>query len=227
MSWHDTNMSNIKKLQKKKTAAQNGMRVKYWRQVFSLAERQAWDELCTLVEKNRWLATAAISPSLLPDYLAEDKDYDLLRLVANVDDIPVEVIRKITSIGAKDPAGRSYLVRLLVGEERKESDQAKADSPLVAAELLKTAVHPTKIIVQMQRTLEQGVTDTNAERRALAERSLDRSQLFYDLVLVLQEESAEDRLAECLASEELLLQFQEPEARDWRTVTAVLDGGGS
>jgi|GEM_PF-4198298 len=216
-------MSNIKKLQKKKTAAQNGMRLKYWRQVFHLAEQQAWEELCTLVEKNRWLATAAISPSLLPDYLADDKDYDLLRLVANVEDIPVEVIRKMTSIGAKDLTGRSYLVRLLVGGEKEESEQAKADSPLVAAELLKTAANPIQVIVQMQRTLEQGLTDTNAQRRALAERSLDRSQLFYDLVLVLQEEGAEDRLADCLACEELLLQFQKMEERDWSTITAVLD----
>lgn len=219
-------MSNIKKMQKKKTAAQNGMRVKYWRQLFSLAEQQAWEELCSLVEKNRWLATAAISPSLLPDYLAEDKEYDLLRLVANVEDIPVEVIRKITSIGAKDLSGKSYLVRLLVGGEGDVADQAMADSPLVAAELLKTAVRPIKVIEQMQRTLEQGLTDTNAQRRSLAERCLDRSQLFYDLVLVLQEEGAENRLAECLASEELLLQFQNPEARDWSTVTTMLDARG-
>ncbi len=209
------------------------MKNKYWKQVFALADTKAWQDLCTLVEKNRWLATTAISSSMLPDYLADDKDYGLLRLLANVEDIPAGVIRKIISFGARDTKGRCYLVRLLAGGEDLSAGaavesvalaerEALADSPLVAAELLKTAERPIEVIQQMQRTLEQGINDSDPQRRALAERCLDRSQLFYDLVLLLQDEGAENRLVDCLASEELLLSFLNQEKRDWSNIVTFL-----
>lgn len=204
------------------------MRDKYWKQVFFLAEQRAWEDLCLLVEKNRWLASEAISSSMLPEYLADDKEYGLLRLLANVADIPVEVIRRLIALGARDKNGRCYLVRLLAGgdggEEQSDNHQAMAESPLIAAELLKSAERPFQVIRQMQRTLEQGTNDSNPERRALAERCLERSQLFFELIELLQEWGGEDRLSDCLSSEELLLQLQDPDNRRWETVSRTLGG---
>lgn len=227
-------MSNTRKLHSKKNASQSGMRNKYWKQVFTLADKKAWEDLCGLVEKNRWLATASISAALLPDYLAEDKQYGLLRLLANVEDIPTDVIRKMIALGAHDKNGRCYLVRLLAGGETGSDDRGSlpvaekevdtlSDSPLIAAELLKTADQPVEIIKQMQRTLEHGVNDSDPQRRILAERCIKRSQLFFDLVLLLQEQGVENRLSDCLACEELLLEFQDPQKRDWSCIASILE----
>lgn len=196
----------IRVLKKKRT--QGTMQDRYWRQVMVLAENKEWDKLSEMVAKHPWLATGSIGRSILPDYLAGEKDYGLLRLLCNVKDVPMRVIKDLISRGAKDTVGRAYLERLLVGAEvGEESDLADEDSdisPVVAAAVLGTCNKPEEVIEKMQQVLEQGLQDEDPARRRLAEKCVGRSQVFYDLLMVLYDNDAVDKLKPCLANELIL-----------------------
>lgn len=220
-------MSKKLKSAGKKNIAQSSMRDRYWKQVMLLTEQRQWQKLCDYVDNYPWLATTFMGPSILPDYLAGEKEYGLLRLLCNIEDVPVEVVRKIISLGARDANGRGYLERLLAGSsaDATEDDRLQtvaADSPLVAAEVLKTCDHPEKVIDRMQQVLEQGLDDADAERKALAERCIARSQMFYDLLMLLYENDAADLLQNCLGREELLELAAQGNLKDFRRIKEIL-----
>lgn len=220
-------MSRKLKSAGKKKNGQRSMRDRYWKQVLVYAELRQWPELCDYVDTYPWLATAAMGPTILPDYLAGEKEYGLLRLLCNVEDVPVEVIRKMIALGARDREGRGYLERLLVGEGVDDSEaglerMAAADSPLVAAEVLRTCEQPAEIINRMQQILEQGLQDTDSGRKELAERCIGRSQLFYDLLLLLNDHDAVDRLKSCLGRRKLLALAAEGGLSDFSEIEAIL-----
>ena len=73
--------------------------------------------------------------------------------------------------------------------------------------VLATTQDPVEVIERMQRVLEQGVQDENADRRALAERCIGRSQIFYDLQQLLYEHDRIDLLLTCLGSKQVLEQM--------------------
>jgi hypothetical protein len=216
------------KLAGKKMLSQRSMRDKYWKQVLTFAEQKSWAELDAYVDKYPWLATAAMGPTILPDYLAGDKSYGLLRLLCNVEDVPVEIIRKIIARGAKDAEGRGYLERLLVGDSGDGATDPKlaaaADSPVIAAEVLRTCTRPSEVIEKMQQVLEQGIQDDDAGRKLLAERCVGRSQLFYDLLMLLYENDAQNRLDECLANIEMLVQPGNGGLADYAEIEKILAG---
>jgi hypothetical protein len=215
------------KLAGKKIFSQRSMRDKYWKQVLAFAEQKSWEDLNAYVSKYPWLATAAMGPTILPDYLAADKSYGLLRLLCNVEDVPVALIRKIIALGAKDNEGRGYLERLLVGNSGDGVDPqlpTAGDSPLIAAEVLRTCTRPAEVIEKMQQVLEQGIQDDDAGRKELAERCVGRSQLFFDLLMMLYENDALNRLDACLANSELLVRAGNGNLTDFSEIEKILAG---
>ncbi|WP_136810186.1 hypothetical protein [Desulfosediminicola flagellatus] len=199
-------MSNKIKATTGKKRTKGSMQDKYWRQVMVLAEGKQWAELTELVTKQPWLATASIGRSILPDYLAGEKDYSLLRLLCNAEDVPIQLMRDLIARGAKDAQGRAYLERLLVGAEIGDEPEEPGDvdediSPVVAAAVLATCNDPAEVIGRMQQVLEQGLQDESEGRRKLAEKCIGRSQVFYDLLMLLEENDALDKLKACLANE--------------------------
>lgn len=202
-------MSNKPKSAGKKKYSQRSLRDRYWKQVMVLAEKRQWQELGDYVDANPWLATANMGPTILPDYLAGEKGYGLLRLLCNVEDVPLFLIKKIISLGASDKNGRAYLERLLVGDgsDKTELDRQRgvaANSPMVAAEVLKTCENPVDIIDKMHGIIEEGLRDNDSERQALARRCIGRSQLFFELMQILYENDSVDLLIQCLGDEKLL-----------------------
>lgn len=203
-------MNRKPKGSEKKKRTQSAMRDKYWRKVLSMVEKESWEELCSYVGKHPWLAVSAMSRSILPDYLAGEKDYGLLRLLCNVEKVPPEVIQYIIDRGARDTLGRAYLERLLVGngddsDAIDSQSEETADSPLVAAKVLRTCERPAEVIEKMQDILEQGLQDEDSARRKLAERCIARSQVFYDILMILYEHDAQAELERCLECEPLML----------------------
>jgi hypothetical protein len=165
--------------------------------------------------------------TMLPEYLAGEKEYGLLRLLCNVEDVPVQLIRKLISLGARDRKGRAYLERLLVGEGAADPAVDRrvvsaVDSPLVAAEILMTCDQPIEVIDRIQQVLEQGLDDEDGDRRALAERCIGRSQLFYDLVMLLDEHDAVDLLKRCLSREQLLTVAAEGNLTEFSVIERIL-----
>ncbi len=216
------------KLAGKKMLSQRSMRDKYWKQVLAYAEQKSWAELDVYISKYPWLATAAMGPTILPDYLAGDKSYGLLRLLCNIEDVPVDIIRNIIARGAKDSEGRGYLERLLVGSSGDMNADpqlaAAADSPVIAAEVLRTCTRPAEVIEKMQQVLEQGLQDDDVGRKALAERCIGRSQLFFDLLMILYENNAQERLSECLANAEILVKVGNGSLADYVEIEKILNG---
>ncbi len=202
-------MSKKIKAVKKKQRTHGAMQDPYWKQVIALAESKQWVELAELVAKHPWLATGSISRSILPDYLAGEKDYGLLRLLCNAEDVPIRLMRDLISRGAKDPQGRAYLERLLVGAEVGDVSEAGGDasadiSPVVAGAVLATSAKPAEVIERMQQLLEQGLQDEDKGRRQLAEKCVGRSQVFYDLLMLLRDNDGESLLKACLVNELIL-----------------------
>ncbi len=202
-------MSKKLKVKGKKKSVLRAMRDRYWKQAMVFAEQREWQKLCEYVDVNPWLATAYMGPTILPDYLASEKEYGLLRLLCNVEDVPVSVIRHLINFGAKDRSGRAYLERLLVGTTATDSDPdnekiVAGDSPFVAAAVLRTCDDPVGVIDKMQTILEEGLQDQDSARKSLARRCIDRSQLFFDLMLMLYENDAADKLLECLGRDKIL-----------------------
>lgn len=211
---------------KGKKRNQRSMRDKYWKQAMALAEQQDWKGFCKYVDSHRWLATAFMGTSLLPDYLAGEKEYGLLRLLCNLESVPVDVIEYLIARGARDKHGRAYLERLLVGTEPTSEESTKekslGDAPFVAAALLKTCDNPPNVIDKMQTILEEGVQDQSSNRSALAKRCIGRSQLFYDLMLLLYENDAADKLIQCLGSEVVLQLAADGRLTEYATLEAAL-----
>ncbi|SHO44785.1 hypothetical protein SAMN02745220_00875 [Desulfopila aestuarii DSM 18488] len=170
-----------------------------------------WGKLSDYIDSYPWLATAFMGTKVLPEYLAGEREYGLLRLLCNVEEVPPSIIAKLISLGARDLVGRAYLERLLAGVEKggesTEEQMSGADSPIVAAMVLATTQDPVEVIERMQRVLEQGVQDEDADRRALAERCIGRSQIFYDLQQLLYEHDRIDLLLACLGSKQVLEQM--------------------
>lgn len=206
----------------KKNGSRNSLHDKYWKQVMRFAGNAEWEKLSRYLDNYPWLATAFMGPNVLPEYLAGEQEYGLLRLLCNVEEVPPSIIAKLISLGAKDSRGRAYLERLLAGVEHgaESSGQhtSEADSPLIAAMVLATTQDPVEVIERMQRVLEQGIHDDDGERRALAERCIGRSQVFYDLQQLLYDHDRIDLLQVCLGSEKLLGQMA---ARDLLSIADV------
>jgi len=170
-----------------------------------------WEKLSDYLDSHPWLATAFMGPSVLPEYLAGEREYGLLRLLCNIEEVPAVIIAKLIALGARDSGGRAYLERLLAGVEHgaesSERQTSGADSPIIAAMVLATTKDPVEVIEKMQRVLEQGVQDDDVGRRALAERCIGRSQFFYDLQQLLYEHDRIDLLQACMRDDKFLEQM--------------------
>ena len=197
----------------KKNNLRNTLHDKYWKQAMLYAGLAEWQKLERYIDSNTWLATAYMGPNILPDYLAGEREYGLLRLLCNVEEVPVSIIAKLIRLGAKDSGGRAYLERILAGSEHGsesvEPHKTGADSPIVAALVLATNDDPVEVIERTQRVLEQGIQDDDDNRRALAQRCIGRSQFFYDLQQLLYEHDRIALLNICLQDEALLGQLAE------------------
>jgi len=204
-------MKRARPADSRKNSTRNSFHDKYWKQVMRYAGHGEWEKLSTYLDSYPWLATAFMGPSVLPEYLVGEREYGLLRLLCNVEEVPASIIVKLISLGARDLNGRAYLERLLAGVEHgdalAEQRKSGADSPVIAAMVLATCQDPVGVIDRMQQVLEQGVQDADADRRALAERCIGRSQVFYDLQQLLYEHDRIDLLPACLRSETLLEQL--------------------
>lgn len=203
------------------------MHDRYWKQVLAYAEKRQWQELDAYLDNYPWLATAFMGPNVLPEYLAAEKEYGLLRLLCNIEDVPLDLVKKLIERGARDRGGRGYLERLLAGDgagatEADRRRAAAADSPLIAAEVLKTCEFPAEVIEKMQQILEQGLQDDNRGRRTLAERCIGRSQLFYDLLMLLYAHDAVELLRRCLGREKLLELAAEGNVKEFKDVEKIL-----
>lgn len=220
-------MSKKLKSTGKKKISQQPMRDRYWKQVMIFAGQRQWQELGNYVDNYPWLATTFMGPSILPDYLAAEKEYSLLRLLCNVEDVPLEVVRKIILLGARDKNGRAYLERLLAGTGADETEAdhqlaAAADSPLVAAEVLKTCEYPEEVIDRIHQVLEQGLGDADPGRKAMAERCIGRSKLFHDLLMLLYENDATDLLQSCLGRRKILELAGQGELKSYMRIKEIL-----
>jgi len=213
---HDNRGYTMKKgrmIKIQKNNLRNSLHDKYWKRVMLYAELSEWQKLEEYIDSYPWLATACMGPNILPDYLASEREYGLLRLLCNVDEVPVSIIAKLIRLGAKDSGGRAYLERILAGSEHGseslEPNKTGADFPLVAALVLATNDNPVEVIDRTQRVLEQGIQDDDDNRRALAQRCIGRSQFFYDLQQLLYEHDRISVLKSCLQDEALLTRLAE------------------
>lgn len=183
------------------------MHDRYWRHLMQFAGNSEWSNLVAYVESHPWLATASMGPNVLPDYLAGEKAYGVLRLLCNIEDVPVAVVRRLIELGARDGSGRGYLERLLAGAEKLLLDQhyqSPAESPAVAALVLATCEDPKGVIERMHGVLGKGLQDADDGRRLLAERCIGRSGFFNRLLTLLYQVDRVDLLPNCLGDEHLL-----------------------
>jgi len=204
-------MKKVRTANSKKSSQRNSLHDKYWKQVMQFAGHAEWEKLSDYLDSHPWLATAFMGSSVLPEYLAGEREYGLLRLLCNIEEVPAVIIAKLISLGARDSGGRAYLERLLAGVEHGaesyERQTSGADSPIIAAMVLATCQDPVEVIEKMQRVLEQGVQDDDVDRRALAERCIGRSQFFYDLQQLLYEHDRIDLLQACMRNDKFLEQM--------------------
>lgn len=186
------------------------MHDRYWRQLMQFAAQGEWENLVAYVERHPWLATAAMGPGVLPDYLAGEREYGVLRLLCNIEDVPVSAVRRLIELGARDSSGRGYLERLLAGGEKyllDQQHQSPAESPGVAALVLATCNDPKEVIERMHGILSKGLQDPDDGRRLLAERCIGRSRFFNELLTLLYEADRADLLLSCLGDEGVLEDF--------------------
>lgn len=188
------------------------MHDRYWKQVMQFVAHEEWEKLSDYLDSYPWLSTAFMGTGVLPEYLATEKEYGLLRLLCNIEAVPESIIAKIISQGAKDSNGRAYLERLLAGVENMSPGHDRtatsgADSPLIAGMVLATTDDPVEVIERIQGVLEQGVQDGDGDRRTLAEKCIGRSQVFYDLQQLLYEHDRIDLLHACLGNRGVLLEM--------------------